>query len=266
MSQFRLMSFNLRGSFLKHDGENIWEKRAELNIETVRHAAAHLIAFQELQLGNLQAYERALPEYEFLLGPKYNNHAPYCYLSVFWRPQTLAKIASGEFWISETPERHSGGWDTEYIRAAHWVRFRTQAGGHEFVFINTHLDNTGERARSEGARIILEQLPKFAPSPLPVIIAGDFNCNPGSDPYQRFIKGGFADTFRVSGLQDGEQTITFHAFKGAFNGRDSRIDWILTRDGTSKIKPTQFQIVTTAKPPLYPSDHYPIHTDLEWVQ
>lgn len=263
MAQFRLLSFNIRGSYVAKDGENIWEKRAEFNIDTIRTAAPHLIAFQELQTGNLAAYERALPEYEFMLGPKYNNRPPYCYLSIYWRPETFMKLESGEFWLSETPSRHSGSWDTDCFRAAHWARFRCLPDGHEFVFVNTHLDHVSELARAQGARVILEQLRLVAPKQAPVLIAGDFNCNPGSAAYQQFVEKGFADSFRAAGYLDSPSVFTFHAFTGTCNGKDVRIDWILTRDSMQKFRTRDFKIITAARPPLYPSDHFPILAELE---
>lgn len=262
MAAFRLMSFNIRGSYVA-DGANCWEHRAALNVSTIREAAPDLIGFQEVQMGNLAVYERELPEYEFLLGPKYNNRPPYCYLSVFWRPEKFKKLASGEFWLSTTPERHSGSWDTNCFRAAHWVRLRCLADGHEFFFVNTHLDHISELARVEGSRVILEQLPGFISPQAPVIVAGDFNCNPGSDAYAQFMKQGFIDTFHVTGGVDAPHVFTFHEFKGKCNGQDVRIDWILTRNGGPKFQTSKHQIIITSKPPLYPSDHYPLLAEIE---
>jgi endonuclease/exonuclease/phosphatase family metal-dependent hydrolase len=263
MFNFRLLSFNIRGSFVKSDGENLWEHRAALNVETIRKIAPHLIGFQELQLGNLQAYERELADYDFLLGPKYNNHPPYCYPSVFWNPAKFQRVEHGEFWLSETPARHSGSWDTACVRSALWVRFRCLPAGHEFVFLNTHLDHVSEAARVGGANVILEQLRRIAPKSAPVVISGDFNCNPGSAAYHLFVERGFADTFAAAGLLDAPGVFTFHAFTGKGNGKDTRIDWILTRDSMQKFKTRSFSIVLDSKPPLFPSDHYPIVAELD---
>jgi hypothetical protein len=62
----RVMTFNVRGSNYR-DGLNVWENRAPLNVETIKHYALHLIGFQELQGGNLETYQEKLPEYDYVL-------------------------------------------------------------------------------------------------------------------------------------------------------------------------------------------------------
>ena len=47
MCNFRVMSFNLRGSTWS-DGLNAWPHRAELSVETLRRYSADLIGFQEV--------------------------------------------------------------------------------------------------------------------------------------------------------------------------------------------------------------------------
>ncbi|MCW8133081.1 MAG: endonuclease/exonuclease/phosphatase family protein [Planctomycetota bacterium] len=263
MNRMRVLSFNIRGSYVKSDGDNLWEKRAALNVETIHKLAPGLIGFQELQLGNLALYEKELAEYDFVLGPKYNNRPPYCYPSIFWHSEQFQRLEHGEFWLSETPTRHSASWDTNCIRGALWVRFRCLPAGHEFVMLNTHLDHVSERARVHGARVILEHLRRIAPKSAPVLVTGDFNCNPGSDAYNLFVEKGFADTFAAAGLLDAPGVFTFHAFTGRGNGKDTRIDWIMTRDSASKFSTKSFEIVLDAKPPLFPSDHFPVVANLE---
>jgi len=62
------MTFNIRGCY-NTDGPNAWEKRAELNIATIREAAPHLIGFQEVNRANLKAYRDTLPGYNYLAWP-----------------------------------------------------------------------------------------------------------------------------------------------------------------------------------------------------
>ena len=43
----RVMSFNVRGASHRSDGANLWEKRAAMNIETIRRYGPDVIGFQE---------------------------------------------------------------------------------------------------------------------------------------------------------------------------------------------------------------------------
>lgn len=257
---FRVLSFNIRGQ-VKKDGVNAWPLRGEVNLSIFGKANADLIGFQEMQDENWAFYEERLRGYERRLGTHYNNTEPFNYLSIFWRPEKLQALAEGRFWLSKTPEVHSGDWDTDCFRGAHWIRFRPKAGGKEFVFLNTHLDHVSEYARAEGSKVILEQLKSIA-GKLPVLVTGDFNCDPGSAAYRTFLEGGFADTFQQAGNADGPDVYSFHKFTGERQPGIGRIDWILTRGGKPGFSAKSCRILFDAQPPLYPSDHFPVLAEL----
>lgn len=256
------MSFNLRGAVIP-DGENRWPNRADLNVRTIEKYAPDLIGFQEVQDGNLQTYLEILPDYARHIGPRYNNQAPYVYPSIFWKPERLEQVDFGEFWLSETPDVFSGDWETDCIRSAAWSKFRILPNGPVFVHLNTHLDHVSEKARVEGTKVILEKLARMLEEELPIVVTGDFNCNPGSDPYRLYMDRGFVDTFSAAGSLDDEDAFTFHAFTGKRQGEQVRIDWILTRDGRDRLRTKSFEIIRDAEPPLYPSDHYPVLSEIE---
>jgi len=53
----RVMTFNIRGSFHRQDGTNAWANRRALNLQTIEKCNADIIGFQEVQSGNLEAYQ-----------------------------------------------------------------------------------------------------------------------------------------------------------------------------------------------------------------
>ncbi len=256
------MSFNLRGAVIP-DGENAWPKRADLNVKTILKYAPDLIGFQEVQDGNLQTYMESLPGYTRHIGPRYNNRSPYAFPSIFWNPEKLEQLEFGEFWLSKTPDVFSGDWETNCIRSALWIKFRFLPNGPEFLHLNTHLDHVSGEARLEGSKVILKKLKPMMKENLPLILTGDFNCNPGSDPYRLYTESGFSDTFLTAEKIDNEAAYTMHAFTGERQEEQVRIDWILTRDGEHQIRAESCEIIRDAEPPLYPSDHFPVLSEIE---
>jgi endonuclease/exonuclease/phosphatase family metal-dependent hydrolase len=254
------MTFNIRGA-LNDDGPNRWPERADLNVRTILRHAPDLIGFQELHPGNLETYRVRLPGYHHVLGPPYDNTPDeYHYPSIFWNPQRLDLLESGGFWLSQTPERHSGAWNTDCIRSATWARLAWREAGLKFIHLNTHLDHISEWARVEGAKLILEWLEPARWEGLPVVVTGDFNCMPDSAAHLLFMDAGFQDTYTAAGYT--EPRYTYHGFQGkAFtpwaNGAD-RMDWILIRDGQQRLDVVTCEVVDDAEPPVYPSDHYPV--------
>jgi endonuclease/exonuclease/phosphatase family metal-dependent hydrolase len=257
-----VMTFNIRGAYWKRDGENFWPKRAALNVATIAKYAPDLIGFQELQDGNLQVYEQSLTAYRWSLGPAYGNQPPFEYPAIAWRPKILELCDSGGFWLSETPQTHSGSWATDCIRSAHWARFRTHSDKHSFLILNTHLDHVSAAARLKGAELIVAQLQAIAAPEEMIIVTGDFNCDPETPPYRAFTSAGFVDSYRATGGVDGPTSGTFHGFVGdarvAKRGWIERIDWILLRGG----KANTCDVVRDAEPPRYPSDHYPVVAEI----
>ena len=261
----RVMTFNVRGSYHR-DGENAWPRRAALNVRTIARQGPDLIGFQEFQDGNARVYERELDGYDHVLGHRYENRPPHAYNAIYWDPERLQMLDAGGFWLSETPERFSGSWETRQIRSANWVRFRQTSGGPEFLCVNTHLDHVSERARIEGSMLILRWLDGPEAAGAPVLLTGDFNREPRSKVRGVFERAGFVDAHVAAGHEPAK---TFHAFQGeGFRGRDPskehRIDWLLLRDGSrgERWSVEGYSIVLDAVPPVYPSDHYPVVADL----
>lgn len=258
------MTFNIRGAY-HPDGVNAWENRAALNVATIRRCSPALIGFQELQDGNLKAYEAELPEYERALGPRYENRGPHAHNAIFWDRSRLELVRAGGFWLSETPERFSKSWGTRQVRSVNWVLLRLLPDSAGLLHLNTHLDHVSEAARGEGARLVVRWLER-AEIKVPVVLTGDFNCEPGSAAYQTFIRAGFADAHLLAG---NEPINTFHAFAGERYrprpGREARIDWILLRDSPDdgrRWEARSCEVVRDAEPPVYPSDHYPVVAEL----
>jgi endonuclease/exonuclease/phosphatase family metal-dependent hydrolase len=264
----RVMSFNVRGAYWQQDGENYWPKRAALNVATIQRYQPDVIGFQELQDRNYEVYQRELPHYRWSLGPRYGNVAPFEYPAIAWNPQQLRLVGAGGFWLSETPLSHSASWDTACIRSAQWLRFQSTMGGATFILLNTHLDHISETARIQGATLITSVLAAFQSKGIsqthePVVVTGDFNCDPGTAAYQVFQDAGFHDSYLAVGYTE-TQSATYHGFQGEQYqlkaGRSERIDWILLRS----MHIQHSQIIRDQAPPIYPSDHYPVIADVNF--
>lgn len=271
MTPIRVMSFNIRGALKGRDGVNAWDNRASLNVHTVLRHIPDLIGFQELQDGNLDIYRTHLSSYLYIKGPETDNQKPYGYNAIFWNPMRFTMMDAGYFWLSLTPEKYSAAWDTTCIRAVNWVRFHCLDTGFEFIHFNTHLDHESDLARIEGSKLIIRKMKQLRMNNLPIILTGDFNSNPNSSVYRLFLENGFVDTYIASGNMNTHYAYTFHGFTGRLyslpnNDVGGRIDWILTLDGTQKFQTKTCSILLDHEAPLYPSDHYPVLSELSLIQ
>ncbi len=250
------MTYNTRGA-LYDDGPNSWPYREPLNVRLLQQHTPDLIGFQEVHQENLAILPASGLGYAHVPGNPYDNDPPYQYNAIAWNPQRLRLIDSGGFWLSETPDRHSGSWDTDCIRSAAWVKLEWLETGLTFLHLNTHLDHISEQARVEGAKLIVRFLDMVG---LPLVVTGDFNCPPASAAYHYFAENGFLDSYITAGNQ--ATRWTYHGYHGqAYIPHKldyDRIDWILMRDWGEAIRVDRCDILEDAQPPLYPSDHYPV--------
>lgn len=254
--QLKVMTFNVRGTRDSTvDGLNAWEHRRALNIATIQNIAPDIMGFQEVRQGNRDAYEAELSDYTMIHGlkaPRSGHH--YEQSPIFWKSSRFQKVDSGQFFLSETPDIESIGWDAMLVRVAAWVKLRDSHENQEFVVLNTHFPHEMDKheTRQQCANLIVRQV-TLAADDLPVIVMGDFNATPNSPAYRTFLDSDFVDTYTTA--EHAVDVNTFHDFKGtAFEADGIRIDWILTQ-GFATLDCT---VITDAEPPLYPSDHYPL--------
>ena len=250
----RVMTFNVRLP-MDSDGVNRWDARRALLIEVVEREHPDLIGTQELYRHQGDEVVARLPQYAWLgqgrRGGKGDEH-----MGVFYRKDLLRVLASGDFWLSDTPETVGGiSWGNLYPRMVTWARFQRIGDDATFVLYNTHLPyrEEDEVARTRGAALILERLRQL-PANEPIVLTGDFNTTPDS-PTHALLTATLTDAWLAAPRSHGPSA-TFHNFTGK---ADRRIDWILFRGLRAKSAWT----VTSHRGGRYPSDHFPVVADFE---
>ena len=172
---------------------------------------------------------------------------------VLYRLDRYELVDSGTFWLSETPEKVSYGWDAACRRVCTWAVLKNKETGEAYVHVNTHLDHQGQEAQSKGAELVVEKALSFD---LPVVLTGDFNFDQGTEFYNKILAAGLQDTkFQTEDRMEGK---TFHAYDGGEDGLP--IDFIFVNDRVGQILRTR--ILRERYGEQYPSDHYPIFADL----
>jgi endonuclease/exonuclease/phosphatase family metal-dependent hydrolase len=253
------MSFNIRLG-VANDGENRWDLRKELVVQTIRQYNPDLLGLQEVFPMQEEYLRENFPEYSYygrsrLVDPKEGEAC-----SVMFRKERFEPMEQATFWLSETPEEPgSKSWDSSLPRIANMISLQDkQAGGKKLVLINTHFDHRGKVAREEAAQIIRRRVTELKKG-TPVVITGDFNSGEWSKPYQSLVGGNIIDTFRKVHPGRTEEESTFTAWTGRLIG--NRIDWVLC---SSNFRVGSAEINRTNENGRYPSDHYPVTATLNY--
>jgi endonuclease/exonuclease/phosphatase family metal-dependent hydrolase len=260
-SDVRVMSFNIRYG-TANDGENHWDRRKEFLVQTIKAFDPDLLGTQETVGFQRDYLAQQLPDYGYLGVGRNDGRESGEMMALYFKRARFERLAGGHFWLSETPDQAgSKSWDSSLPRMVTWVKLRDRraAGSPPILFLNTHFDHLGARARVESARLVRRQIQTLGQG-CRVIVTGDFNAAEGSEPY-RALFGDVAaqpspvvDTFRVAHPQAGPNEGTFSGFT-ADSVSGARIDWIgVSRDWQI----VQAETDRTARDGRTPSDHFPV--------
>ena len=253
----KVMSFNIRYGSAR-DGENRWELRKDLVVQTIREYDPDLLGTQETLQFQADYLSKHLPDYAYVgwsrVPGEKNEHC-----GIFYRRSRFTQRVAGQFWLSETPAvAGSKSWDSSLPRVVTWVDFTDRTTGRAFRFLNTHFDHRGRTARVKSAELIRNHVSALD---TPVIVTGDFNCGAGSDPWKAFFSGTqtplLIDSYRRFKPEKTADEGTFGGFRGTTAG--ARIDWILH---SRHYKTQNATILRTNANGRYPSDHYPVTATL----
>jgi endonuclease/exonuclease/phosphatase family metal-dependent hydrolase len=253
-----VMTFNVRYP-APGDGPNAWEARRDILVSVIRDRQPDVVGTQELFQVQGDYIVSKLPEYAWFGLSRRGNHEDE-HMGVFYRKSRLELLDSGNYWLSETPDRPgSMSWGVSLPRMVTWAEFRDRASGRRFRFLNTHFPHRreDEEARKQCARVIVEKL-KALPAATTVVLTGDFNTDIASEAHE-VLAGTLRDAWKE--MQDPTGPMpTFHGFKGTPRG-SARIDWILYR---GPLAPVRAETITANENGRYPSDHFPVSIRFEW--
>ena len=229
----------------------LFENRRPLIKKAVSESGPDVIVFQEVKPCWTEWFESDLKGYENYT--VYRDESRPEGTPIYWNPQKVKKLECGHFWLSETPETESIGWDAACKRTALWALFEVIESGKKFVFVNTHLDHVGREAQINGIKLITDFVKQnFAETSL--VLTGDFNATPDSQVIG-LTNEILVDARTVCGITEFEPT--YHGF----SDRGIVIDYIyLSRD----IKCTGFETIKTEKDGTILSDHYGLVAGIEF--
>lgn len=175
----KVMSFNIRLSPNEtFDGDNRWSGRREAVIKMIETERPDVFGVQEAIYHQAKYMEENLPDYTKYgvdrEGGLEKGEAEAC--AVFFRNDRFELVEKGTFWLSQTPDTPSMGWDAACFRVVTWVHLKEKGCcGKELFFMNTHFDHVGKVARLQSGKMIVEKIEEIVPEGVPVIVVGDFN-------------------------------------------------------------------------------------------
>jgi len=181
--------------------------------------------------------------------------------AVFYRKDLVTLVRSGTFWLSETPDICSVGWDGRTRSTCAWAVLRDNATGQEFAVMSTMLDPYGKNARLNGIALILERAADLG---CPVILCGDLNVVSKNSTAKKVTNGDFFDAQSIALSGDKTEIITAHNAFGSGNELPSKSDFIFTSYGDFTVN--SHAIDKTKIENGFISNHWILYADISLLE
>lgn len=253
MTELNIMSFNIRYEN-KFDKENGWDDRKEACIEVIRRESPDVAGFQEPRIRQVNYLTENLTDYANVrlgndFGLKGREDGGY-HVMIMWKRDKYLMLDHGSFWMSETPEKASIGWDAHNRRVAVWVRLMDLKTRKQFVYLTTHFDHKGVVARQKEAEMIADRIREMsaADPTLPVFVSGDLNMridNPSLAPLHALMR---------PARETAPETDDKPSYNGFGKTRQHYLDHIFYRNA----EPVRYRTLDGDYGIPYVSDHYPV--------
>ncbi|MEM8509251.1 MAG: endonuclease/exonuclease/phosphatase family protein [Bacteroidota bacterium] len=255
--QLNIMTYNIRYDN-PSEAPNNWENRKDRIVTQINTYAPGILGIQEGLQNQVDYLEKELEGYRYFGVGREDGMAGGEYTAIFYDPTKIRLLDKATFWLSQTPQQPSVGWDAALKRICTYGLFQYVSSKSKFFVFNTHFDHIGEKARLESAKLILSKAKAINSEKFPWILIGDFNLEPNSKAIQLILES-LSDAHSAAGNNaTGPQ--------GTFNGFDDqqpvtrRIDYIFF--DASQLRVLKSTIINDRKDGRYPSDHFPVYAEL----
>jgi len=252
-----VLTYNIRLD-VAVDGENAWPLRKEFLTSQIQFYEPDIFGIQEAKPNQVIDISDALSQYS-CVGIGRDGEGKGESSNIYYKKGRFILKETNTFWLSETPNKISKGWDAAFNRVCTYALLKDKKTRKNIWVFNTHLDHIGEEARTKGIQLILSKIVELNTKNFPVIFMGDFNSEPTSERIIALKKA-------MNDARDISREKPFGP-KGTFNGFihhepvNLLIDYIfISKD--SALKVNKYAVLSDSKDLKYPSDHLPVYVKL----
>lgn len=254
----KVMTYNIRLD-VAVDGENGWAHRKDFFTSQIKFYEPDFLGVQEVRPNQLADMGASLTAYNHI-GMARDGIGKGESSDIFYKKEKFVLKEERTFWLSETPDTISRGWDAAYNRVCTYGLFKDKNSKKLFWVFNTHLDHIGEQAKTKGIQLILSRIAAVNKNNYPVIFMGDLNSEPITE---RIIdlKKKMNDCRDISKEKPFGPSGTFNNFK--HNEPVTKlIDYIFISKAAN-ITVNKYAVLSDSDNLKYPSDHLPVYVELK---
>lgn len=248
-----IMSYNVK---ISGDSIRSPENRVSYITDTVLEKMPDSLGFQETDKAWVERLAAGLTDYDYIAKYRDDGISEGEASAIFYLKDKYELIDSGFFWLSETPDEPSLGWDAACNRITSYAILKDKSTGFTYAHFNTHLDHVGNVAQAESIALISKYIAEIAPD-MPVVLTGDFNFSEGSYNYETILKTGLKDSKYMAAEYDDHAT--YHGYH-VIVPDNKPIDYVFVNGYCSSVKSST--INSDFVHHVLASDHFPLTVEL----
>ncbi len=246
----KVISYNIRYNN-PNDKVNIWSNRKSTVIEFISNENADFVGMQEVLSSQLIDLMNLLPRYNYIGVGRDDGKMRGEYSPILFNNNKYEVLESDTFWLSETPNEISVGWDASMERICTYGLFKNLNSNKKIWIFNTHFDHVGTLAREKSVELIIDKINKLNEMNYPVLLTGDFNLEDENKSIKK-LQNEFIDSKK--------DILKSNHFYGTYNGfnnvkSNKRIDYVFFKN-LILINSKHVYIKTKAE--NWASDHHPV--------
>ena len=222
-----IISYNIRYEN-KWDKENLWTLRKHRLSQLLMDYDPSIFGIQEGLLNQVKWIDSTLKNYNYIGVGRDDGKLKGEFCAIYFDTTQYEVKENSTFWLSNTPDQVSVGWDAALERICTYGLFKKKMSDKMIWVFNTHFDHVGKTARKKSSELILKKIKELNTKSLPVVLMGDFNSNPDSDPIKVF-KNNLQDALEISSTKLKGPRGTFNGFD-TMHPLDNRIDYIFVKE------------------------------------
>lgn len=266
MTSFSLVSFSQTKKFIslnirydtQNDAVNKWDNRKSELGDLITYYNPDIIGLQEGLNHQLTYLKVKLPTYEMIGVGREDGINKGEFTAIFYDTLKYRLLEQNTFWLSDTENKASVGWDAALPRICTYGLFINKKTKEKLYVFNTHFDHIGNQSRIMSAKLILQKITEINITNYAVVLMGDFNSEPTDEPIK----------ILSAKLSDGDSSSKTNIYGpiGTFNGFEKdklvnkRIDYIFIKH----LDVINYRhIDDKMKNNNYISDHYPVLVEVK---
>jgi len=181
--EMKVASFNVRNDNSSDaTAGNGWGNRMPVIVNMILFHDFDIVGTQECKVNQVVDLRNTLSAYNYDVIGRGRGTSPTDdeFSAIFYKTDRYILLNHGDFWLSQTPNVPSIGWDAAMNRICTWGYFEEKTTGFKFYAFNLHNDHIGVTARLESAKLVLQKIRDISAG-APTMLTGDFNVDQNSE-------------------------------------------------------------------------------------